>query len=216
VKIIDISIPLNSPMPIWPNSKGFKLSWTKRLDLGDACNNSVIECDAHVGTHLDAPLHFIEEGLSVENFQLDILIGPCLVVYLPKVTEIHANDLSTINISPDTTRLLIRTDNSNLWDSGITEFRKNFVALTPDAAQWIVDQGIQLLGVDYLSAGSMQDGTLTHKILLGSDVIILEGVNLSQVMPDQYELICLPLKISGAEGSPARAILRKQTPKNLF
>ena len=83
------------------------------------------------------------------------------------------------------------------------------MALTPDAAQWIVDQGIQLLGVDYLSAGSMQDGTLTHKILLGSDVIILEGVNLSRVMPDQYELICLPLKISGAEGSPARAILRK-------
>ena len=93
--MIDISIPLNPPMPIWPNSKGFKLSWTKRLDLGDACNNSIIECDTHVGTHLDAPLHFIEEGLSVEKFQLDILIGPCLVVYLPKVTEIHANDLST-------------------------------------------------------------------------------------------------------------------------
>jgi arylformamidase len=207
--MIDISNPLNSPMPIWPTSKGFKLSWSKRLDLGDACNNSVIECDAHVGTHLDAPLHFIEEGLSVENFQLDILIGPCLVVYLPKVTEIHAHDLSIINISPETTRLLIRTDNSDLWNSGNNEFNENFVALTPDAAQWIVDQGIQLLGVDYLSAGSMQDGTLTHKILLGSDVIILEGVNLSQVMPDQYELICLPLKISGAEGSPARAILRK-------
>ena len=77
-------------MPIWPNSKGFKLSWTKRLDIGDACNNSAIECDAHVGTHLDAPLHFIQEGLSVENFQIDILIGSCLVVYFPKVTKIHA------------------------------------------------------------------------------------------------------------------------------
>jgi len=196
-------------MPIWPKSRGFTLSWTKRLDLGDVCNNSVIECDAHIGTHLDAPLHFIEKGLGVEKFQLDILIGPCSVAYLPEVTEIHANDLSAINITPDITRLLIRTDNSDLWDSGITEFKENFVALTPDAAQWIVDQGIQLIGVDYLSAGSMQDGTLTHKILLKSDVIILEGVNLSQVIPGLYELICLPLKICGAEGSPARAILRK-------
>lgn len=209
MNIIDISIPLNSPMPIWPNSKGFKLSWTQRLDLGDACNNSVIECDTHVGTHLDAPLHFIEKGLGVEKFQLDILIGPCLVVYLPKHTEITADDFSAINITPDITRLLIRTDNSDLWDSGITEFKEDFVALTPDAAQWIVDQDIQLLGVDYLSVGGMLDGAITHKILLGSDVIILEGVNLSQVMPDQYELICLPLKICGAEGSPARAILRR-------
>ena len=108
-----------------------------------------------------------------------------------------------------TTRLLLHTRNSELWERGVTEFRKDFVALTSDAAQWLVDQGIRLIGVDYLSVHRYGDGPLTHQILLRAGIIIVEGLNLTDVAPGKYELICLPLRLDGADGAPARAVLRK-------
>lgn len=196
-------------MPVWPGSAGFNLAWTNRLDHGDHCNNSSISCDTHVGTHLDAPLHFIRDGSSVDCLPLDILIGPCQVVNFPGKTQITCNDLTPLNLKKNTSRLLLRTDNSNLWDSNRNDFEENFVALTPDAAHWIVKNDIRLVGTDYLSVGSYRDGDKTHQILLEAGVVILEGLNLHGVAPDIYELICLPLKISSAEGAPARAVLRK-------
>jgi arylformamidase len=208
--IIDISITLSPDAPVWPGSQGFHLSWSKKLNSGDSCNNSQILCDSHTGTHLDAPLHYIESGVTIDQIPLEILIGPCSVIYLPNIDEITSDDLAKAKIDMESTRLLIRTDNSKLWTAGETDFKEDFCALTPDAAQWIVDQKIYLIGIDYLSIAKYKDGDITHQLLLGSGLIVLEGLNLSGVMPGEYELICLPLNVKGAEGAPARAVLRKR------
>ena len=114
-----------------------------------------------------------------------------------------------LNLPSGIVRLLLRTRNSELWSVKIPEFKKDFVALTHDAAQWIVDKGIRLVGVDYLSVQRFYDDSRTHQILLGADVIALEGLDLSEVKPGFYELICLPLKLVGAEGAPTRVVLRQ-------
>jgi len=206
VKIVDISLSLTSSMPIWPGSVGFHLAWINRLEQGHHCNNSSISCNTHLGTHLDAPLHFIRDGLSVDRLPLDVLIGPCQVVHFPDKSQITSNDLTPLDLPQNTSRLLLRTDNSNLWAGSRTDFEENFVALTADAARWIVKNNIRLVGNDYLSIGSYREGVDTHQILLEAGVIILEGLKLHGVAPDKYELICLPIKIAGAEGAPARAV----------
>jgi len=209
VSIIDISIALGKNIPLWPGSPGFKLTWINSMKSGDEFNNSYLACDVHVGTHVDASAHFLPDGKTVEDLELDVLVGNCFVVHLPNLKRITADDLSRAKILPQTKRLLIKTDNSRLWASGHTEFQSEFVALSHDAAHWLVEQGIRLVGIDYLSIGDLGSGTETHRILLENDIIILEGINLSMVEPDEYELICLPLKLKGAEGAPVRAVLRK-------
>jgi arylformamidase len=207
VRIVDISVPLRANTPTWPGSPKILLHWTKRLDAGDECNNTRLECDTHVGTHVDAPLHFLAEGTSVDKLSLEMLVGPAAVAYLPKVSAVTASELDKLALPSGTERLLLRTNNSEFWAAGISEFRKDYVSLTPDAAQWIVKQGIQLVGVDYLSVGSYEDGVTTHRILLEAGVVVVEGLNLHEVHPGEYQLICLPLKLVGAEGAPARAVL---------
>ncbi|MBW1791170.1 MAG: cyclase family protein [Deltaproteobacteria bacterium] len=211
MKIIDISLPLSPSLPVWPGSLGIQLNWSQRMESGDECNNSVLNCDTHVGTHMDAPFHFLEDGETVDRLSLDILIGPAFVAYLPGAKKITPDELSGLSLPAGTERLLIRTRNSELWVSRITEFRKDFVALTTEGAQWLVDRGIRLVGVDYLSVGSYnKNGAITHRNLLEAGVVILEGLNLYGIDPKIYELICLPLKIVGAEGAPARAVLIKR------
>jgi len=207
VRTIDISVSLHSRTPVWPGSPKFCLHWYKRLDAGDECNNSCLNCDTHVGTHVDAPSHFLEEAAAVEQLSLDVLIGPAIVAYLPEVSAITASDLADLALPADTERLLLHTRNSELWAAKITEFREDYVALTSDAAEWIVQEGIRLVGVDYLSVGSYRDGVDTHLILLQAGVVVIEGLNLYNVDAQEYELICLPLKLVGAEGAPARAVL---------
>jgi len=207
-KIIDISLPLKPDIPVWPDSIGFHITPTKTLEAGDEANLSRLECDVHVGTHIDAPGHFIKGGNAVEQIDLDNLIGPAWVAFLPDVKAVTADDLNKLELSAEIRRLLLKTRNSELWARGETEFKKDFVALTPDAAQWIVDKGINLIGIDYLSIQCFGDSPLTHRILLESDVIILEGLNLCGVHSGIYELICLPLNLVGAEGAPARAVLQ--------
>jgi arylformamidase len=194
-------------MPIWPGSVGLRLVRTKRLEAGDPANVSRLDCDVHVGTHVDAPWHFLENGSTVEQLSLDVLIGPVVVAYLPEVSAITAGDLDDLGLPPGTRRLLLRTQNSELWAARVTEFKKDYVALTADAARWVAEHGIRLIGVDYLSVQRYGDSTLTHQILLEAGVIILECLNLAGVQPGGYELICLPLKLVGAEGAPARAAL---------
>ena len=164
--IIDISLTLSPDALVWPGSQGFHLSWSKKLSSGDSCNNSQISFDSHTGTHLDAPSHFIANGVTIDKLPLEVLIGPCSVVYLPNIDEITPEDLAKVKIDMESTRLLIRTDNSKLWTVGETNFKKDFSALTPDAARWIVDQKISLIGIDYLSIAKYQDGDFIHQILL--------------------------------------------------
>lgn len=207
-RIIDITVPLRHGIPIWPDSTGIQLTRPKRLEAGDSSNLSQLSCDVHTATHVDAPSHFIENGLTVERLPLEVMVGLCFVAYLPEATEITADCLADMDIPPDTKRLLLRTCNSELWTAKNNTFKKNYVALTDDAVRWVVEQKIGLIGVDYLSVQQYRDDCLTHQILLGAGVVILEGLNLADVKPGSYELICLPLKLTGAEGAPARVVLR--------
>jgi arylformamidase len=208
MKIIDISVPLGPCIPVWPGSPEFVLHRYKRLSAGDVCNNSIFECDVHMGTHVDAPAHFLANGDTVEKLSLEVLIGPAVVSYLPKINTITANDLESLTLSPDTRRLLLRTRNSGLWANQDSGFRKDYVALTPDAAHWMVEKKIALVGIDYLSVAGFDDTVETHRILLQAGIVVLEGLNLDGVEARTYELICLPLKLVGAEGAPVRAVLR--------
>lgn len=206
VKILDISVGLHSQLPTWPGGLKFQLQPTKTIDQ-HGVNVSKINSSVHVGTHVDAPSHFIDGGNTVEQLPLEALIGRAVVISATDVTAITADLLNKLNIPQDTERLLFKTSNSQLWSQGISEFQQDYVALTADAAQWVVDAGIQLVGVDYLSVQRFNDSPLTHQILLTAGVVILEGINLAEIAPGEYQLICLPLKIIGSEGAPARAVL---------
>lgn len=207
--VFDISVPLGRDLPAWPGSMGMRLERVCRMENGDKANISKLTCDVHTGTHIDAPAHFITGGNTVTQIPLDVLIGEAIVADLTTVSIITPSDLSGLELPPGTKRLLLHTRNSKLWKDYGNKFCPHFVALTPEAAQWIVDWGIKLLGIDYLSIQPFMDSTQqTHFTLLSAGVVILEGLNLSQIVPDTYELICLPLKLVEAEGAPARAILR--------
>jgi arylformamidase len=208
MEFTDISLLLHSGMPVWPKSSGFRLIPTASIAHGDPTNNSEMICDSHIGTHIDAPAHFITDGKTIENLSLEPLLGPATVIDVPNADSITAVVLDDQQIPRSAQRLLIKTKNSQFWQKNDTSFHTDFVALKPDAAEWIIQRKISLVGIDYLSIQPYHDGPETHKILLGHEVIILEGLNLSGISSGTYELICLPLKIMGAEGAPARAILR--------
>jgi hypothetical protein len=137
------------------------------LEAGAPANVSRLECGVHVGTHVDAPWHFWEDGATVKQLPLDVLIGPVIVAYLPEVSAVTVSDLANLALPPGTKRLLLRTRNSELWAAGVTEFREDYVALTADAARWVMDQGIRLIGMDYLSAQRYNDSPLVHQNLPG-------------------------------------------------
>ena len=157
---------------------------------------------------MDAPHHFLNDGRTIEQLSLEVLIGPCYVTQLPDGVEaITAEALDGMSLPTDAKRILFGTSNSRFWSRGETEFQEDFVAVTGDGAQWLVEHGIQLVGVDYLSVAPFSDSVPTHKVLLQAGVIILEGLDLSAVPRGFYDLYCLPLKLFGAEGAPARVIL---------
>jgi len=178
------------------------------MDEGAQSNVSYLELGVHSGTHIDAPHHFLNDGRTVDQLPLDLLIGPCYVVQLAgEIESISAGVLQGLTLPPDATRLLFRTSNSHLWEQGKCSFVEEFVAISAEAAQWLVGRGIRLVGVDYLSVAPFGESIPTHTILLEAGVIVLEGLDLSAVPPGSYDLVCLPLKLLGAEGAPARAVL---------
>jgi len=205
---IDISLPLGLNIPIWPNSEGIKIIQTQNMDKGDPSNNSRIIADVHTGTHIDAPLHYIKGGKSVDEINTDALIGPTFVAEFPHQNIVTKKDLEMVNIPENTERLLIKTKNSQSLAKG-EKFNENFVGLSSDAAQWVVNKDLNLIGIDYLSIQPYSGFHKTHEILLKAGIVIVEGLNLTDVITGMYELICLPIKIEGAEGAPARAILIK-------
>jgi arylformamidase len=196
-------------MLAWPGSVGLRVSRTLDLGSGDPVNNSRLECDVHVGTHVDAPLHLFDAGDDVASLKLDDLIGPARVVELLDVDSVERDHFEAMHLPSSTVRLLLKTKNSALWHDAAACFRENYVGLTLEAAKWVVERGIRLVGIDYLSVQRFGDGPETHQVLLSAGVIILEGVDLSQVGPGDYELVCLPLRLMGADGAPARAALRR-------
>ena len=177
------------------------------VNAGDEYSLSRLEMSAHTGTHVDAPAHFVPGGGGVETLPLSGLLGPALVVELLDVAEVRADGLASLAIPPGTERLLLKTRNSARWAAGETQFYEDFVAITADGAQWLVDHGIRLVGVDYLSVAPYEATTETHVILLQAGVIPVEGLNLHGISPGEYQFICLPLLLPGCDGAPCRAVL---------
>lgn len=203
----DITLPISKELPVWPGDPDFELRRIDSLAAGGNTNTSQIIMSAHMGTHVDAPDHFLGNGRTVEALPLNILSGRVYVLYLPNVDLITADVLAKAEIPPRTRRLLFKTRNSDIWARGERTFQTDFVALSPDGAEYLVDRGFKLVGVDYLSVAPYKKSRPTHEILLRAGVIIVEGLDLSAVSPGRYTLQCLPLKLVGADGAPARVIL---------
>jgi arylformamidase len=208
MKIFDISVSIHPKLPVWPGDPQVVLERYRQQSKGDASNDSRLACSVHCGTHIDAPAHFIENGATVEQLPLDSLVGSATVVQFSRIDRITPHLLETRRIDSHTDRLLIKTKNSELWSDPAHAFYPKFVALSAESARWIVNRGIKLVGIDYLSIQMFNDTQpLTHRILLEAGVIILEGLDLRNIKPGTYQLICLPLKLTGSDGAPARAIL---------
>ena len=209
MRTYDISLTISPNLPIWPDDTPISIERTEKIEQGSDANVTRLEMSAHVGTHVDAPYHFLGgEAATVEQLPLNILHGRAYVLQIEdEVDLITESVLKNASIPLRIRRLLLKTRNSLYWASGETKFQEEFVALSEDGAQYLVDRGIRLIGVDYLSVAPYSDTGPTHKVLLSAGVVILEGLNLSFVSPGRYTLYCLPIKIKGADGAPARAIL---------
>jgi arylformamidase len=207
MKIYDITVPITPQMPVWPGDSGVSRELVSKISDGDNANVSHLSMGVHTGTHVDAPFHFIEGAPTLEKIPLETFIGRAIVIEIPDVDLITAAELRSAGIPPKTERLLIKTRNSNYWADDEKSFQPDFVALSPDAADWAVSREIRLIGIDYLSIAPFKASRPTHQILLSAGVAILEGIDLSEVVPGEYKLYCLPLKLDQADGAPARVIL---------
>jgi len=206
--IYDISLTISPNLPTWPDDPKLELEKFESMDNGAHNNVSRMSSSVHIGTHVDAPYHFLNDGATVEQLPLDVLTGPCYVAQLPDGIEaITADVLERTELTSEMKRVLFGTSNSHLWARGETRFQTDFVAITEDGAEWLVERGIQLVGVDYLSVAPYGDSVPTHTTFLKAGVVVVEGLNLSNVMRGFYDLYCLPLKLAGSDGAPARAIL---------
>lgn len=203
----DISVTISPDLPTWPGDPRVVLERVEKMEAGADSNVTRLAMSAHTGTHIDAPYHFILEGISVDQVPVETLTGRAYVLHLPDVDLITATVLEEASIPPRTRRVLFRTRNSDCWPRQESHFRRDYVALSADGADYLVDRGVKLVGVDYLSIAPFDEVIPTHRILLGAGIIIVEGLDLSQVSQGRYNFYCLPLKLSGADGAPARAIL---------
>lgn len=207
--IHDVSLTISNALPVWPGDPPPDLRRVLSMDNGDAINLSQLTCGVHTGTHIDAPLHFVRDGIGIDALDLDVLVGPCLVVHAPDVDAIDAALLDQLQIPSNTTRILFRTRNSEIWARGDNTFHTDFVAIDQSGAEWIVAHGVKLVGLDYLSIAPFDATVPTHNILLRAGVIPIEGLNLAGIEPGEYRLICLPLKLLKSDGAPARVILTR-------
>ena len=207
--IIDITFPVSKKLPKWPGSIGFENVW--HMKMPNQTNNlSSFTIDTHLGTHLDAPLHFVEGGRSVESLELEKLLGDVFVLEIYNIKSITYKDLADAGIPKGCKKLILKTDNQQYWKNNLSDFQEEFSSIDASGAKWIIENEIHLIGIDYLSIQRFNDGPETHQILLKNEVVIVETLNLESVIQGWYKLICLPLKLDGLEGSPVRALLIKK------
>jgi arylformamidase len=197
----DISVLLRPDMHIYPGDPAVKLQRHESIAEGAEANVSKLELGVHSGTHVDAPLHFIDGAAGTESLALDVLVGPVVVVDATSIGgPLDERGLRTLGL-PEAERLLLKTSNSALWDR--PDFSEEFVCLTGDGARYLIERDVRLVGIDYLSIGDAD----AHRELLGAGVVAVEGLDLRAVEPGPYELVCLPLLLDGSDGAPARVIL---------
>lgn len=209
MQIYDISLTISPDMPVWPGDPAIILERVAKMEEGANANVTQISMSAHSGTHVDAPYHFLGgEAATVETLPLNFLTGRVYVMQVPdEVDLITASVLEKLEVPLRTRRILFKTRNSQLWRRKEQVFQKDFVALSQDAAEYLVSKGTKLVGIDYLSIAPFAQGLPVHRVLLNAGIVILEGLDLSVVMPGRYTLYCLPLKLAGSDGAPARVIL---------
>ncbi len=208
MELIDISVPVRPGMIVYEGDPDVRLERTLSIASGGVCNVSRLDCGVHTGTHIDAPVHFIEGAAGVEATPLDALIGPARVVDATGVAgDIDEAALRNLDIPAGAARLLFRTPNSELWSQ--PSFSPDFVGLTEGAARELIARGVRLVGADYLSVAPKADPAPTHVALLSAGVVILEGLDLRNVTPGPYTLTCLPVLLAGSDGAPARAVLTR-------
>jgi len=207
-RVIDISLPIGPNLLTWPGDPGLEVNRTKHLAT-DGSNISELRMGTHTGTHVDPPVHFVEGAVGIDEVPLDLLLGSAFVADARGMSgELGPGELDELAIPDDATRVLIRSDNSELWRSLPVAFPDQYVCLSADGARWVIDRGIRVIGVDFLSVERRgSPGHPVHTALLSSGVVIVEGLNLSEVAPGAASLACLPLRIEDGDGGPARAVL---------
>jgi arylformamidase len=205
---IDISVPVRNGMVHWPGDPPFHIERALDQAKGDVATVSQMTLGVHTGTHMDAPLHFIRDGRTIDEMPLDATVGRARVIQIHDPKSIKRPELLPQAISAGE-RILFKTANSaKAWATD--RFEENFVFIAQDAARYLAECRVLCVGVDYLSVGGFrEDGPETHHALLEAGIWIIEGLNLNAIEPGEYELACLPLRLIGSEGAPARAILRR-------
>jgi arylformamidase len=199
-RLLDVSVLLTPGIPAYPGNPDFEISPVKRIANGDSSNNSRLVMGTHSGTHVDAPKHFFDDRPGVDALPLDLLVGRARVIDLPHrggITEAH---LAAAGLREDL-RVLLRTPNSALWNTS-TGFYPEYTYLSEGGARFLVEQGVKVVGIDYLSVEQFHKaGAPAHHALLGNGIVIIEGLNLSEADAGMYEMYCLPLRIAGADGA---------------
>jgi arylformamidase len=208
MKIYDVTVPIKNSMPVWPGDPKVNNMLVFSIDSGAEANVTSIQMSAHTGTHIDAPRHFINSGEPIDSLDLDTLLGEVEVIEIdPDSNHIDAKILNSLDKKIWPKRVLFKTNNSLLRLLEKDHFVQNFVALLPDAAEYLIKMGVKLVGIDYLSIAPFEKGSDTHIELLKMNLIIIEGLNLADVSPGYYDLIALPILLIGADGAPARVLL---------
>lgn len=211
MKIWDISVAVSKDIPVWPGDPKVIVERVHKIEDGANANVSRLDMGCHTGTHVDAPFHFLSGAKTVESLSLDVLIGPVQVIRIPDDFSVITGDLVLASgIHPRVKRVLFKTLSSSFWAKYGSQFRTEFVGIDKSGADALVQLGIQLVGTDYLSVSPFKQSRPTHESFLKASVVLLEGLDLSQVDAGEYNLICLPVKIAGADGAPARAVLTRE------
>jgi arylformamidase len=210
-KVYDISLTISPELPVWPGDPKVKLERVNKIENGANSNVSKLELSVHTGTHVDAPFHFLPGASTVESLPMDILTGNAQVVELPdSCAVIDASVVAAAGIKAGTQRVLFKTRNSQFWADNLPDFQTGFVGILVDGANLLVQLGVRLVGIDYLSISPYKNSRPTHEALLKAGMVIVEGLDLSAVPAGEYLLVCLPLKLKGSDGAPARAVLIKE------
>jgi arylformamidase len=205
--IYDVTVPIRNTMPVWPSDPPVQLTPKSHVsrDGSHTVQLTSIEMGSHTGTHIDAPWHFVEGGRRLNEIPLQILVGPATVFEIPKVDSIGKTDIEKLDLRA-VERILFKTENSQHWDDAA--FFEDFVYLEPEAAAVLVDRGVQLVGIDYLSIDKFKsEKHPSHFVLLESNVVIVEGLDLRKVPAGNYEMAALPLNLQDTDGAPTRVIL---------
>jgi arylformamidase len=205
---IDVTVALEDGMVHWPGDPECKIFRAVKMEEGAPCNLTKLELSAHTATHMDAMRHFVADGATMEEMPLEATIGPCRVVELDVESQIMPEDLAPLNLQKGE-RIIFKTANTTRsWDMG-PKFDEDFISISEAAGQVLADAGVMTVGVDYLSIGGWEkDGVEVHQVMLGAGIWVIEGLYLAEISAGDYEMICLPMKIKGADGAPARALLR--------